>query len=198
LAPAISTRLPFIDLHLKRTRIMMYTDPYVLDFIRSLFLTLLIEYVAFSLLNRSLSTSRITASVLLANLSTLPTIWFLFAHLIRGNLAYIFLSEMFAVFCEGIILGLILPISCRWSIVSGHYESSLFHHRFSLAVLKLTSRVCMPPHVCKNTHGTESSYAHGRDSAYNGNPRGNGECEPVRLANIQCTCFFYKIALLVA
>lgn len=110
--------LPLIGLQLKRTGIMLDADPYILSFFKALFLTLMIEYVVFSLLNRGLPASRITASVLLVNLLTLSAIWFLFANLIRENLLYIFLSEMFAVFSEGITLGLVLPISYKRGLLS--------------------------------------------------------------------------------
>jgi len=73
----------------------------VLDFLSAFFLTNLLEMpVAYAVLRGKERTGRILAVVFLANVITLPFVWFLFPAIIGGYYTSLALSELFAFLFE--------------------------------------------------------------------------------------------------
>ena len=96
---------------------------YDLLFLKSLFLTILIEtiimIIIFKLIvkNKKVETYRLVLTGILMSFTTLPYLWFIFPNYFQQNLWYITICESFAVVVESVIIFAMLRIKYSFAFI---------------------------------------------------------------------------------
>jgi hypothetical protein len=105
-------------------------DPYLFSFFQAFLLTFIAELLILLLLVvNKIPILRIFKAVIIANLVSMPVVWFLISGFIREVYIYLVISELFAIFSESLILKFILSLSYRRSLFC-----SLIANLFSFSI----------------------------------------------------------------